>query len=121
MGKELDKENHCFLLYIYFLEEKKYMASTLVLTPPNPDYIKDEKCNSRIYLLFIVLPHGLLKTRLKITQFREMLRCHVPIVPQNTSYFLVNFFLDGRKSRQVIQPPQSSVRCLHGKEAKKIL
>ena len=48
-----------------------------------------------------------------------MLRCHVPIVSQNTFYFLVNLFLDGRKSRQIIQPPQSSVRCLHGKEAKK--
>ena len=48
-----------------------------------------------------------------------MLRCHVPIVSQNTFYFLVNLFLDGRKSRQIIQPPQSSVRCLQGKEAKK--
>ena len=43
------------------------MASTLLLRPLNPDYIKQEKCNSTIYLLFIVLPHGLLKTRLKIT------------------------------------------------------
>ena len=48
-----------------------------------------------------------------------MLRGHVSIVSQNTFYFLVNLFLDGRKSRQIIQPPQSSVRCLHGKEAKK--
>ena len=50
-----------------FLERKKYVASTLLLKPLNPDYIKQEKCNSTIYLLFIVLPHGLLKTRLKIT------------------------------------------------------
>ena len=43
------------------------MASTLLLRPLNPDYIKQEKCNSTIYLLFIVLPHGLLKTRLKVS------------------------------------------------------
>lgn len=67
VGKELDKGNHCILLYIYFLERKKCMASTLLLKPLNPGYIKQEKCNGTIYRLFIVLPHGLLKTRLKIT------------------------------------------------------
>ena len=56
-----------FAIYLFFRQKKKYMASTLLLRPLNPDYIKQEKCNSTIYLLFLVLPHGLLKTRLKIT------------------------------------------------------
>ena len=66
-GKRIGQRKTLFFAIYLFFRDKKIHGFHSSPEAPKPDYIKQEKCNSRIYLLFIVLPHGLLKTRLKIT------------------------------------------------------
>ena len=73
-----------------------------------------------LFMYYTVLPHGLLETSLQVRQFSQMLSCNVFIFSYNTLYLLVEFFLDARKSCQIIQPPNNRICCLHSTKEKKM-